>query len=346
MTGRPFGMTERPRKVGRRPPPVEDVDVLSEVLRAVRLRGAVYSTVCASTPWVAEAPASRDLAPHVMPGAEHVIAYHVVRQGSCWGGLLGAPAVRLEPGGIIVFPQGEAHVLASAQGMRGPENLGLPGPPASRRLPIRVELGGSGRNPVELVCGFLVCDVRPFNPLLSTLPRMLYMRKGTEAYSDMLDQFMSAALAESRIPRAGGEVVLARLSELMFVEVVREYVASGEGTARGWLSGLRDEMVGRALSALHARPAHPWTLEELARVVAASRSALALRFADYVGLPPMQYLAQWRMQLASTLLAGPSTLATIAEAVGYGSEAAFSRAFKKIVGVAPATWRATRGAGA
>jgi AraC-like DNA-binding protein len=171
---------------------------------------------------------------------------------------------------------------------------------------------------------------------------MLYLRKGTGAYSDMMDQLMSCALAESRIPRAGGEIVLARLSELMFVEVVREYVASREGSKRGWLSGLRDAVVGRALLALHGRPAHPWTLDELARTVGASRSALAARFTDYVGVPPMQYLAQWRMQLAGTLLAGPSTLATISEAVGYGSEAAFSRAFKKIVGVPPATWRAMR----
>jgi AraC-like DNA-binding protein len=346
MTTRPIDMTERPKAAGRRLAPVDDVDVLSEVLRAVRLRGAVYYTVSASTPWVAEAPPGRDLAPHVMPGAGHVIEYHVVIEGSCWGGLLGGPSVQLEAGDIIVFPQGDAHVLASAEGMRGPSGLGLYEGSSGRRLPIRIEYGGTGHNPVQIVCGFLACDARPFNPLLTTLPRMLYLRKRAEGYSDMLAQFMSCALVESRVPRAGSEVVLARLSELMFVEVVREYVASREGTTRGWLSGLRDEMVGRALSALHGRPAHPWTLEELARTVSASRSALAQRFMDYVGLPPMQYLAQWRMQLAATHLAGPSTLAVIAEAVGYGSEAAFSRAFKKIVGVAPATWRATRGVNA
>ncbi len=150
------------------------------------------------------------------------------------------------------------------------------------------------------------------------------------------------AFAEARVPRAGGEAVLSRLSELMFVEVVREYVSSRDGQERGWLSGLRDEIVGRALSAIHARPAHPWTLEELAKTVGASRSPLAARFMDYVGMPPMQYLAHWRMQLASSLLAGPANLAAIAEEVGYGSEAAFSRAFKRVVGVAPATWRAMR----
>jgi AraC-like DNA-binding protein len=342
MTSRRFDMTERPEKPLRRERLEESVDILSEVLRAVRLRGAVYYTVSASTPWVAETPEARELAPFVMPGSEHVIEYHVVMQGSCWGGLVGEPGVRLEAGDIIVFPQGDAHVLGSAEGMRGPTNMAIHERSTLERLPVRVDLGGSGHDAVQLVCGFLACDARPFNPLLATLPRMLYLKKRTGGYSDMLDHFMHCALAESRVPRAGGEVVLARLSELMFVEVVREYIASREGTERGWLSGLRDEVVGRALSAMHGRPAHPWTLDDLAQTVGASRSALAARFMEYVGVPPIQYLAQWRMQLAGTLLAGPSSLGAIAQAVGYGSEAAFSRAFKKIVGVAPATWRTMR----
>jgi AraC-like DNA-binding protein len=241
-----------------------------------------------------------------------------------------------------VFPQGDAHVLASAQGMRGPVDLEVARRASHQRLPLRIEVGGSGRDPVQFVCGFLACDARPFNPLLTTLPRMLYMKKSA-GYSAMLEQFMGCALAESTIPRAGGEVVLARLSELMFVELVREYIASRDAVGPGWLSGLRDEVVGRALSALHARPAHPWTIESIAQAVGASRSALAVRFVAYVGMPPMQYLAQWRMQLAAVRLAGPSTLASIAEEVGYGSEAAFSRAFKKIVGVAPARWRGNGG---
>jgi AraC-like DNA-binding protein len=277
-----------------------------------------------------------------MPGSEHVIEYHVVMSGSCWGGLLGEPPVLLEAGDIIVFPQGDPHVLASAAGMRGPQDATFHQRASSRRLPVRVDYGGSGRDPVHIVCGFLACDARPFNPLLSTLPPVIAMKKRTSGYSDMLDHFMSCALAESRVPRAGGEVVLARLSELMFVEVVREYVASRQGAERGWLSGLRDEVVGRALIALHGKPAHPWTLDELAHRIGASRSVVASRFVDFVGVPPMQYLAQWRMQLAGNLLAESMTLAAVAESVGYASEAAFSRAFKRIVGVAPAIWRTKR----
>lgn len=347
MTARPVDMTKTPKSSATGPNlAADDVDVLSEVLRAVRLRGAIYYNVQASTPWVAEAPPARELAPYVMPGSEHVIEYHVVMSGSCWGGLIDEPAILLEPGDIIVFPQGDPHVLASATGMRGSNEAGLGQSTSRRRLPIRLDYGGTGRDPVHIVCGFLACDARPFNPLLATLPRVLYLKKRTTGYSDMLEQFMTCALAESRLPRAGGEVVLARLSELMFVEVVREYVASREGAERGWLSGLRDEVVGRALAALHGTPAHSWTLDELAHRIGASRSVVASRFADFVGVPPMQYLAQWRMQLAGNLLAEGTTLAVVAEAVGYGSEAAFSRAFKKVVGVAPATWRTQRASAA
>lgn len=339
MTERPAGATTRPERSAA------EVDVLSEVLRAVRLRGAVFYSVTASSPWVAEAPPSRELAPHVMPGAEHVIEYHVVVSGSCWGGLIGEPALRLSAGDIVVFPQGDAHVMASSDGMRGPTDLSVHERAAVQRLPVSVDYGGTGRDPVQVVCGFLACDARPFNPLLAALPRILHVRRQGTDQDAMLDHFMSCALAESRAPRAGGEVVLARLSELMFVEVVRQYVGSIAPSSPGWISGLRDEIVGRALAALHARPAHPWTLEELARQVGASRSALAERFTAHVAVPPMQYLAQWRMQLAAALLAGPTPLAQIASDVGYGSEAALSRAFKKIVGVAPATWRAMRAAG-
>jgi AraC-like DNA-binding protein len=340
MAATPGFTTEHPT------PAPAPVDVLSDVLRALRLRGAVFYNVTAGGPWVAEAPPARELAPHVMPGSEHVIEYHVVTSGTCWGGLIGEPALQLGAGDIIVFPQGDAHVMASASGMRGPVNVAAHAAAALQRLPIRVDYGTvGGRDEVHVICGFLACDSRPFNPLLAALPRVIHTRRAGGSHGEMLDHFMSCALAESRTPRAGGEVVLARLSELMFMEVVREYVGSLhaiESGRSGWLSGLRDEVVGRALASLHSQPTRAWTLEDLAHKVGASRSALAERFADYVGVPPMQYLAQWRMQLAANLLAGPATLAEIAVDVGYGSEAAFSRAFKKIVGLSPATWRTSR----
>lgn len=316
-------------------------DTLSDVLRAVRLKGAVFFAVDASTPWVAEAPPAREIAPYILPGVEHVIEYHLIAAGSCWGGIVDEAPVRLEQGDVIVFPQGDAHVLSSAPGMRGPPDYDLPKAARTSRLPIAVELGGSGADRVQVICGFLGCDARPFNPLLATLPRLLHVPR---ASSDaLLDQFVRAALAESSAQSAGGECVLARLSELLFVVLVRRYLASLPPENVGWLAGLRDEGVGRALGEIHERPAHAWSLEDLARQVGLSRSVLAERFTAFVGIPPMQYLARWRMQLAANLLTDSSmTLAEIAERVGYGSETALSRAYKRYVGVAPADWRRGR----
>lgn len=316
-------------------------DALSEVLRAVRLQGAVFYDVHATAPWVVAAPPARVVATQVMPGSEHVIEYHVVTSGRCWGNVEGGEPVRLEPGDVIVFPQGDAHIISSEPGMRAAPRLELFTRPVGGQLPVMIGAGGGGE-PVHLVCGFLGCDARPFNPLLATLPRMLHVRGG----GGLLDHFVRMAVAESAERRSGGECVLARLSELMFVEIVRRHIATLPPEQTGWLAGLRDEFVGRALAVLHDRPAHDWTLDELASAVGLSRSALAERFAHLVGTPPMHYLAQWRLQLAAGLLAGGSaSVAEAAHAVGYGSEAAFSRAFKKLVGVSPATWRdARRGA--
>jgi AraC-like DNA-binding protein len=313
-------------------------DTLSEVLRAVRLQGAVFFDVDVSAPWFASAPAASEVAPRVMPGAEHVIEYHVVTAGSAWGTLPGQPPVKLEVGDVIVFPQGDAHVMSSEPGLSGPPDMAVFSRPIGGQLPVTINDSGEGER-ARLVCGFFGCDARPFNPLLDTLPRLLLVRAG----GGSLAQLVQLAVAETSTRSAGGEAVLARLSELMFVEIVRRYVATLPPEHSGWLAGLRDEQIGRALSALHQRPAHDWTLDELASAAAMSRSALAEKFTALIGIAPMQYLAQWRMQLAAGLLSsGSASVAEIADAVGYGSEAAFSRAFKKLVGLPPATWRAQR----
>lgn len=314
-------------------------DTLSEVLRAVRLKGAVFFSVDARAPWVAEAPAGHEIGPHIMPGVDHVIEYHVVTAGACWGGIVGEDPVRLEKGDVIVFPQGDTHVMSSAPGMRGMSQRDAYLEARASRLPVVVQMEGGGAERTALICGFLGCDARPFNPLLSTLPRVLHAPR-LASDDGLLEQLVRLALAESVAPSAGGDAVLARLSELLFVESVRRYLAALPPEQGGWLAGLRDDGIGRALGRLHERPAHAWSLDELAREVGLSRSVLAERFAHFVGVPPMQYLTQWRMQLAASLLAGTSqSLAEIAEQVGYGSEAALSRAYKRWVGVAPAEWR-------
>jgi AraC-like DNA-binding protein len=321
------------------------MDTLSEVLRAVRLRSAVFFKIDACAPWAAETPAVRELAPHIAPAVEHVIEYHLVAAGSCWGGVIGEPPIRLTAGDVIVFPQGDAHVISSGPGMRAaPEQSPMRG---YTQLPIviRATMHGGGSGRTNLVCGFLGCDARPFNPLLAALPRMLHVPRRDDD-DGVLEGLVKLALAESAAQREGGECMLARLSELMFIEVVRRYLARLPAENVGWLAGLRDEGVGRALAKLHERPTREWTLDDLAREIGMSRSALAERFTKFVGIPPMQYLARWRIQLASSWLSTTAlTVAEIAERVGYGSEAALSRAYKRWVGVAPAEWRRGKRAG-
>ena len=314
-------------------------DVLSDVLSAVRLTGALYFDFDLSSPWVAETPAAREIASTVMPGAQRVIEYHLVARGECWGHAVGQPPMRLREGDLFVLPQGDAHVLSSAPGMRGTPDLSK----FARRstpLPLVYEMGGGGPERARLVCGFLGLDERPFNPLLSALPAVIHLTgEESKAPSGWLVMLHNIAVSESGRARPGTENVLARLSELMFVEAVRRYLETLPSAETGWLAGLRDPVVGRALAELHGQPRERWTVEGLARVVGVSRSVLAERFTALLGQPPMQYLALWRMQLASRRLADGGTVAEVATAVGYESEAAFSRAFKKLVGQAPAAWR-------
>lgn len=313
------------------------MDVLSDLLRVVRLGGAFFYAVEAAEPWSVETVAARELSPRIMPDAEHLISYHVLTEGRCYGGLVGEEPVELAPGDAIVFPHGDAHVMSSGPNVRtGPDvHTGAPA-----RYAHTVFLGDHGPWGASFVCGFLGCDRRPFNPLLASLPRRMHMRGLSNAW---LGGFTRQLADESRLGRAGAEGVLTRLAELMFIEVLRRYLDELPPGQTGWLAGLRDELVGSALTLLHGRPGHPWTLAELARASASSRTILAKRFARLVGQPPMRYLTQWRMQVAANLLVqSGAKVAAIAVKVGYDSEAAFSRAFKKATGVAPGAWREAR----
>lgn len=311
-------------------------DVLSDVLRAVRLTGAVYFDFELSSPWVAQAPPASEIAATVMPGAERVIEYHLMARGSGWAELAGHQPIRLAAGDILLFPQGDPHTLSSAPGMRATPDLKMFARPAT--LPLAYEFGGGGPDRARIVCCFLGCDERPFNPLLAALPDVIHLSASAHAATG-LATLLNMAVSESGSTRAGSENILSRLSELMFVEALRRYLEALPPTQTGWLAGLRDRVVGQALAALHTAPAEEWTVERLARLVGVSRSIFAERFTEMVGQPPMHYLALWRMQLASRLLMDGGQVASVAAAVGYESEAAFSRAFKKLVGQAPAVWR-------
>jgi AraC-like DNA-binding protein len=316
-------------------------DVLSDVLRAVRLTGAVFFDFELSSPWVAEAPPSSDIAASVMPGAQRVIEYHLIARGACWAQMIGGEPVLVREGDVILFPQGDPHVLSSAPGMRATPDLSMFQRGATP-LPLVYEMGGGGDERARVVCCFLGLDERPYNPLLTALPRVVHLSaRGARGTAGWLGTLVNIAVTESGAGRPGRENVLARMSELMFVEMIRQHLEALPPAGKGWLAGLRDPVVGQALAAMHARPAFDWTVEWLARETGVSRSVFAERFTDMLGQPPMQYLALWRSQLASRLLAAGGHVAEVAAAVGYESEAAFSRAFKKLVGRSPAAWRRT-----
>ena len=313
------------------------MDALSEVLRVVRLTGAIFLDGRFTAPWCYVSPRAFEALPYLEPNAERVVIFHLITEGECFALLPGQEPVPLAPGDVALFPQGHAHRLCSAPG--------VPPPPPTpldvllARRPAELVHGGGGTL-TTLVCGYMACDTRLARMLFDGLPPLVKVSlRGSEAGA-WLESSLRYALAEVRSPRPGGAGVLAKLAEVLFIEILRSHMNElGEG-GRGWLAGMRDRVVGAALSAMHARPGEDWTLDSLARESATSRSVLAERFQRLVGVTPMQYLAQWRMQLAAQRLRqGNPTLLEVAHEVGYQTDTAFSRAFRREYGVPPATWR-------
>jgi AraC-like DNA-binding protein len=328
------------------PAAASEHDPLSDVLRTVRLTGAMFFLWDVSWPFVMPVPNGRAFAPIILPGAQQIISYHIITEGSCWGGMRGEAPLDLRTGDILLIPHGDAYAMSSSARTCVPADVPLaPALDFYRRmaageLPFVVVDGGGGPTTTRVVCGFLGCDVRPFNPMLAALPPIVRVRPAAEPTENRLRALVEYAVAEARAPKPGSQSVLVRLSELLFVEVVRRCLAALPAAETGWLAGLRDPVVGRALMLLHRNPAYAWTLETLAAEVGISRSRLAESFTRLVGQPPIQYLAQWRIQLATRMLAdGTAKVASVARDVGYESEAAFSRAFKRLVGSPPARWR-------
>jgi AraC-like DNA-binding protein len=318
------------------------MDVLSDVLTAVRLTGAIFFDSTFRNEWVAEAPRASIIAERVMPNSQYVFYFHTLLEGSCWVELIDTPfdPIQLHAGDVVAFPMDDAHVLCSTVGMRAEPDLAMYIHPVDHQLPYVINQGG-GPESCHFVCGYLGCDTLPYNPFIGSLPRVLHGRAA--ASQEWLSHLVRHAVSETDRHHAGGETVLAKLAELLFIEVVRQHIDDLPRDSRGWLSGLRHPQIGQALRLIHGRPAHDWTIEQLAREVGLSRSVFAERFTHFAGIAPMHYLTRWRMQLASRRLELPGiSVAQVGEEVGYESEAAFSRAFKKVVGTSPGSWRRER----
>lgn len=269
-----------------------------------------------------------------------MVIFHLITEGECCVEIEGEPPVQLIAGDAVIFPQGHAHLMCSQPGL--PPAKGARLEEVLARRPRQLAYGGGGAT-TRLVCGYLACDARLAGILLTGLPVMVRVNVRGSSAGIWLEASVRYALAEARSPRPGGAGVLAKLAEVLFIEVLRLYMNNQRQGATGWLAALSDRIVGAALNALHARPAHGWTLDELARTANTSRSVLAQRFQELVGTAPMQYLTQWRMLLAANLLCRSNApLARIAEDVGYHTDTAFSRAFRREYGSPPAAWRRSR----
>ena len=316
------------------------MDALSETLRVVQLVGAIFLQARFTAPWCYQSPPADAAAPLLEPGAERVIIFHMVTEGDCHVELDGAEPMRLTAGDVILFPQGDAHRMGSAPGL--PPATATPLAELLARRPRQLNHGGGGAT-ARLLCGYLACDARLARLLVAGLPPLLRVNVRGSNAGVWLEASVRYALAEARSPRPGGAGVLAKLVEVLFIEVLRLYIHEQSAGRTGWLAGLGDRIVGLSLNALHRKPAHPWSLEELAREAGTSRSVLSERFQLLVGSSPMQYLTQWRMMLAANMLcASRAPLARIAHEVGYQTDTAFIRAFRREYGVPPATWRRNR----
>ena len=360
MTQAPKLLTRTPETDTTQAPHGADVDVLSDTLRVVRLAGALFLNARIWGPWAITSPPGPELARYLGLPTDCVALFHVLVEGDCWVSLEGYGSARLQAGDVIIFPRADQHMLGSALSLR-PQPMATLMPPGPLEGIAQIEAGRAG-HATRFVCGFLHCDQR-FNPLLGALPGLLLVRTlhledkmappasftGESAANilsieagDWLTVMLRRAVEEAETLRPGHAVMLGRLTEILFVEVLRRYMQQLPLAQRGWLAGVRDPVVGQTLRLLHAHPERAWTVEELASAVAVSRSTLADRFTLLVGEPPMRYLAAWRIQLAQSLLReSPASVAEIALRVGYESEAAFNRAFKRQVGQPPAAWRAS-----
>ena len=314
------------------------MDAFSEVLSGVRLKGAMFFSAEFSAPWRISAPHSRALASTLVPDAPHMVIYHFVVDGAALARLENGPDVELSPGDIVVFPHGDEHHLSGGSGVHQVESAAVLLKIATRDI-SPMQSGGGGAT-TRFVCGYLTVDPLLCGPILESLPPMLKVNVRTDRSGHWLEQSILHLVEEAASDRAGSDAMLAKLSEALFVDTLRRYVAGLPDQTTGWLAGARDPVVGKSLALLHRRAHHPWTIADLAAEVGLSRSSLVERFTRYLEEPPMAYLTGWRLRLAAQALSSSSKgVADIAAAVGYESEAAFNRAFKRTFGVPPARYR-------
>jgi len=314
------------------------MDVLSTVLKTVKLEGAIFYNAEFSAPWSFRTPPSCDVAPYLSPEPRHVIIYHLLTDGRAYAKIEDGQRVALSAGDIVVFPHGDPHIVGNGRDFRPRDNAPILQEILSQGLKV-VRMGGGGEI-TRFVCGYLVCDPHLSRAFLGGLPSIFKVNIGDDSSGQWLENSMRYSVGQAAASHTGSEIVVAKLSEALFAETLRRYVALLPPGQTGWLAGARDADAGNALALMHRHPSDPWTIAELARRVGVSRSVLAERFRHFLGEPPIAYLTRRRLQLGAQLLTSTShSVAQIALEVGYESEPAFNRAFKREFGSPPARFR-------
>ena len=314
------------------------MDPFSQILSGIVLKGALFFNAEFSAPWGFNAPPAQELAPFLAPDAPHLLVYHFLVEGSGMVRLGNDAPIKLEPGDVIVVPHGDPHAMCSAQGVERTLSEAMIAKLQTRNLNA-MQTGGGGEV-ARFVCGFMVCDPLLCRPILQSLPPAFKVNLRTDSSGRWLENTLLHLVEEAASGNAGSEAVLAKISEALFIDTLRRYLASLPPKEVGWLAAARDPIIGKSLMLLHSRTPHPWTIAELAKEVGLSRSSLVQRFTKYLSEPPMAYLIHRRLQLAARALTSTSRgIAEIAEDVGYESEAAFNRAFKREFGEPPARYR-------
>ncbi|EWS54018.1 MULTISPECIES: AraC family transcriptional regulator [unclassified Methylibium] len=335
-------MTEMPPVLPETPPASHASDLLSDLLGSMHLAGMVLFRAAFREPWSVLTPGSAQLA-RVLPfRTEHIVPFHVIATGRCRLALPGREPVWLREGDAVLLPYGDSHRLEGLE-ETAPVQVGQLLPCQPWKDMPQVEHGGGGAV-THIICGFLQCDELLFRPILRHLPTLLHVSPDATPADHWLGSTIRHTAAEASRTTPGSRSMLPRLTELMFVEILRKHMQGLSDDENGWFAACRDPVTGSALKLLHDAPLQDWSVERLARAVGVSRTVLAERFRHYLDQPPMQYLAHWRLQLAAQQLkTGDQPLKTIADRVGYESEAAFSRAFKRHFGLPPGSWRLRQG---
>ena len=322
------------------------MDPLSSVLETIKLSGVIFLRANLGDRFGIEMPPATLSHPMLRPPtSEHrLVMFHIIREGSGWVEIEGAEPRKLEQGDLIIVIDDIVHAVVDRPGQAKVRSADVSPIFAPIATPPAVEVG-EGPRTLRMVCGMLQFVERGISPVFSALPPYLHIRRDDGPSSRWLNANINHIIEEVESGRPGTEALLSRLTELMFVETLRTYLRTLPSEERGWFAALRDPVVGAAIEAMHNHPTEPWTVAQLARKVAVSRSVLAARFSALLDVSPIAYLTRWRIRLATNLLEDPSlSLAEVAQRVGYESESAFNRAFKREMEVPPAAWRKQHGA--